>query len=355
MLRLMSARGLISSRLRGASQRRCIAPTQTAPPLLLTGDEHYICQDGKSHTVYMLEDCIREYGKSGSIHADVILKESYDIDKASKQISLMGPSNSNEEQSATDEKVDLFSFDLQEINDGYKNGAGTGSMTWESSIAMSLYFTKHPEELRGDVIELGSGVGMGAILTKVAKELSREDDSVSVTCTDANDDVLEMLEKNMDQAAKSPGPFETDNVHIKKLDWFDYVGKYEYRNEEPMQYDTIIASDCAYLQSQINPLSETITKLLGKESKLHMFAPANRSVVYDLTDELRETKQLNVHIEDIQLSKNRIKTEKVTSTCDESHQGCKTSRFIHITAWYANSFDQGIDCDRKKDSMHDLD
>ena len=350
----MSPRGLVSSRLRSASQR-CIAPTPTTPPLLLTGDEHYISQDGKSHTVYKLEGGIRECGKSGSSRGDVILKESYDIDKASKQISLIGPS-SNQEQTATDEKVDLFSFDLQEINNGYKNGAGTGSMTWESSIAMSLYFTKHPEELRGDVIELGSGVGMGGILSKVAKELSQEGDDVSVTCTDVNDDVLEMLEKNVDQAAKSPGPFKTDNVHIEKLDWFDYVGKYEFRKEEPKQFDTIIASDCAYLHSQINPLSETITKLLGKESKLHMFAPANRSVVYDLTDELRETKQMNVHVEDIEISKNRIKADKVTSFSDlESHEECRTSRFIHITAWYADSFDQGTNCDKKKDSMHDLD
>jgi predicted nicotinamide N-methyase len=151
-------------------------------------------------------------------------------------------------------------------------------MTWDSSVCMGLYFAHNPLELKGEIIELGSGVGLGGILSTVAKELSPDADDVSLTCTDVNDEVLGMLEHNMDKAAESPGYFDNDNVHVKKLDWFAFVNN-ETTTEESKQYDTIIASDCAYLKSQVNPLSETTDKLLGKESKLHTFAPINRTVV----------------------------------------------------------------------------
>jgi predicted nicotinamide N-methyase len=330
----MTTRGFVSRKLRGTTatnffgRSACVLSPPPSEPLLLTGDEHYISKDGRSRTVYKLK------GHSGNISdCSVLLEETYDIEKASKKISLISePAAVNDDLS--EDRIDLFSFDLQEINNGYKNGAGTGSMTWESSIAMSLYFNQHPNELKGDVIELGSGVGLGAILSKVATELSQEDD-ISVTCTDVNDDILKMLQHNMDKAAK--------NVHIKKLDWCDFVTKNDDTNERE-KYDTIIASDCAYLKSQVNPLSATISQLLGKESKLHMFAPANRSVVYDLADELRDTKHMNVQVEDMELSKKRIKTEKLSSTfANGSVDGLyDTSRFLHITAWHAKSADQAI-------------
>ena len=293
-------------------------------PLLLTGDEHFISKDGKSHTLYKL--------KSPSPFCDVALKESYDIENARKNLSLVStaPKDGGNKFSVASTDSNLFSFNLQEINNGYKNGAGTGSMTWESSVAMSLFFTENPHELKGDVIELGSGVGMGAILSKVAKELSQESDDVSVTCTDVNDAVLEMLEQNMEKAAKSHnGLFNNHNIKVKKLDWFDYA-ETDRSTIEPTHYDTIIASDCAYLKSQVNPLSETIASLLGIESKLHMFAPANRNVVYELIHELRVTKQLTVQIEDIELSKNRIRVDETISSTKHN-----TSRILHITAWRA--------------------
>lgn len=351
----MSARGIVSRKLRDAANSSRFSSSAVPPrTLLLTGDEHYISKDGKSRTVYKLEGRVTDCNLDLS-YSNVAIEETYDIEKAKKKISLVSPVPPKEGSSASDTQVDLFSFDLQEINNGYKTGAGTGSMTWESSVAMSLYFTQNPHELKGNVIELGSGVGMGAILSKVAKELSSYEDNMSVTCTDVNDDVLEMLQHNMDKAAKSPGLFENDNVQIKKLDWFDYGGDGRKPNDEKEQYDTIIASDCAYLPKQVNPLSETIAQLLGEKSKLHMFAPINRTVIYQLTETLKETKHMHVQVENIELSKKRIKEEEYT--CDKVQEDSRgTSRFVHITAWHSSCIDQdNMTGERQHKSMSDID
>ena len=323
----MGTRGIVS---RGfANSVNSMAPPRTGAPLLLTGDQHYISEDGKSHTVYKLKG-----------YAGLHLEEAYDIEKARKRIRLVNPIVAP--SCKEDARIDLFSFELQEISNGYKLGSGTGSMTWESSVAMSLYFTENPQELKGNLIELGSGVGLGAILSKVAKELSPDEDDLSVTCTDVNDDILEMLEQNMDKAAASNVLFENDNIHIEKLDWFDYVGKENITENGSKQYDTIIASDCAYLKSQVNPLSETISQLLGTEAKLHMFAPTNRTVVYELANELKESKQMKVEFEDIELFKNRVRAD-VSNTQKTEGTSCSISRFLHITAWHENkSFDRNI-------------
>ena len=329
----------------------------------------FISQDGQSHTIYRLEG--RPISTQGPFR-DIVLEESYDIEHAIKKMSLICPSivnganirPDNMDARTNTKDAAVFSFQLQEINNGVQRGTGTGSMTWESSIAMSLYFTENPHELKGNVIELGSGVGLGGILSKVAKELSSDTDGVSVTCTDANDEVLQMLGHNMEAAANSSarGLFENDSIHIQKLDWFDFVGNEDKVQERSQQYDTIIASDCAYLRSQVNPLSETISRLLGKEGehkqKLHMFAPVNRAVVYELTDELRDSKNMKVRVESIELSKHRIKkTEKTSTFSVESSEGSRgISRFLHITAWHAKIADQAHSCDsREKESMIDID
>ena len=382
----MAARALVSPRLRGAaktasSDRRLansgslpyrsdctnsglstlITPPPAAPALLLAGDEMFISQDGKSHTIYRLE------GIKSESFRNVVLEESYDIEKARKKMRLIGPveltgiNNTQDDKTPTaiNEQADLFSFHLQEINNGIQKGAGTGSMTWESSVAMSLYFTENPHELKGNVLELGSGVGLGAIM--VAKELSSNTDEVSVTCTDVNDEVLEMLEHNMEEAAKSStsGLFENSKVQIQKLDWFDFVGNDDKTKYSSKRYDTIIASDCAYLPSQINPLSETISKLLGTDvgQKVHMFAPANRSVIYELTDELRGKKNMNVQVESIELSKKRVKSEARASnyTQEPKERPGGISRILHITAWHTNSADRTNNTYDEEKSMFDID
>lgn len=215
---------------------------------------------------------------------------------------------------------------------------------------MGLYFALHPNELRGNVLELGSGVGLGGILCNAATNINNANDTVtsakrSVTLTDVNDDVLDMLQKNMDSAAKSSCNRVRGDISIQKLDWFDFLGDNTQPNSSD-QYNTIIASDCAYLHSQIAPLSETILKLLGNEhmAKLHMFAPYNRGALYELIEELH-LKDMHVVVEEIELSKYRIKQGRCTDIVRElcgwnvdteqvQDMTCSESKFLHITAWH---------------------
>ena len=344
------------------SSSAIFTPPASPPRLLLEGDELYVSRDGKSHTVYSLKKLSHTLNDS---YSDLLLEESYDIERARKKMSLIGPSSllnkdfDINKEYKTDQLTDIFSFDLQEINNGVER-AGTGSMTWESSVVMGLYFALNPEELRGNVIELGSGLGLGGILSKLAKSMSYDPrspsiaDDVTVTLTDFNDEVLNMLEKNMNAAAKSSTRVFGDNIHIQKLDWFDFLGN--GGESYAHQYDTVIASDCAYLHSHIDPLSETISKLLGygNGQKLHMFAPYNRGVLCELIKELRDAKNMHVHIEDIEMSKFRVKQgehcvsrlkskywlDKLKSSQDMTRV---VSTFLHVTAWHkkrANEFDE---------------
>jgi len=332
-----------------------ITPPPT-PPLLLEGDEMFISRAGKSHTVYHLE---RTSNNSYSSR-EIFLEEKYDIEGAWKRMSLVGPATllsddcnafaySNKKGQKQQLQLDeIFSFDLQEINHGVQNGSGTGSMSWDSSVVMGLYFAANPDELRGNILELGSGVGLGGILSNaVTKNSTHTSARVqnSVTLTDVNDDVLDMLRKNTHAAA-----FNDDMVFIKKLDWFDFLGdsketKPNSQLKEYERYDTIIASDCAYLHSQIDPLSETMLKLLDRDdggSKLHMFAPYNRGVVHDLVEQLHG-KNMHVQLEELEMSKYRIKREvqfeKLHWNADmavsnDDDMTCSISKFLHITAWH---------------------
>ena len=106
-------------------------------PLLLEGDEMFISQNGKSHTVYQLKD----RSKGITTDTDIILQEIYDIEHARKTISLLRHEAGEYLSSSIStwrESSEIFSFDLQEINHGVLTGCGTGSMSWDSSIGKMI-------------------------------------------------------------------------------------------------------------------------------------------------------------------------------------------------------------------------
>lgn len=257
---------------------------------------------------------------------------------------------------------------------------------------MGLYFSINPGELRGNVLELGSGVGLGGILSNVATNVIYDDSSVgarrNITLTDVNEDVLDMLQQNVMGAASrsSPGFFKNE-ICIRKLDWYDFLGDLQTsscpeptsNNDDDRCYDTIIASDCAYLHSQIVPLSETISKLLGNskdgKKRLHMFTPYNRGVVHELIRELRR-KGMHVDVEDIEMSKYRIKPEGGRGAfCRNSGRAfegrfwndeaareplrdamtCGVSKFLHITAWHKTGLEIFKAVDVAKVRITDID
>lgn len=399
-----------------------------SPQLLLEGDEMYISSDGKSHTYYRLHP---PHPPASSNHhynnAEYVLEEAYDIEHARKEITVLlqqhsSADNHNDDRSTSSTQQQqeankvIITFPLQEITNGIQSGAGTGSTTWDSSIVMGLYFgNMHPEELVGDVLELGSGVGLGGILTGVlskngggdCEEKERSCSVNSLTLSEVNRDVLHMLRYNTAVAAEAAASSnnassvgrlleEGDKLHIDTLDWFDFVtsapndqSTTNTNNERRRKkYDTIIASDCIYRPSQVQPLSNTIATLLkrggGGQSHnptAHIFSPYNRGFIPDLIKELRDGKDLIVDVETIEMDIVRVKLFNDDGGCennvddnvsslsrlnwllgddikkskrhDNDVVSSRTSKFLHITA----SFKRDAGCDHllSDESMTSID
>ena len=340
-----------------------ITPPPT-PQLLLEGDELHISSDGKSHTYYRL---LSSSNKEDSL----LLEEVYDIENARKDITLLQQTTTDDDEAKCQEVI--VSFPLQEINHGIQNGAGTGSITWDSSIVMGLYFGLQPEMLYGnDVVELGSGVGLGGILTYYASSTTNNntnnkgnggvvDSMSSLTLTEINQDVIGMLRYNTAAAASEATTVAArhhprhQQLHIEEMDWFDFLGNNGQKNghDKEKKYDTIICSDCIYLPSQVGPLSETIVKLLRTEkgqddhhhaqleqekeeerqqAMAHIFSPYNRGCIQDLIHELQEEKKMVVDVETLELSKFRVKS----SSCSSDDGDLAMSR---LNGWLAGNDD----------------
>ena len=322
-----------------SKMKRAIITPPPTPQLLLEGDVHHISSDGKSHTYYRL------LSSNSNKEDSLLLEEVYDIENARKDITLLQTTTDNDDAKCQQEVI--VSFPLQEINHGIQNGAGTGSITWDSSIVMGLYFGLQPEMLCGnDVVELGSGVGLGGLLTYYASITTNNknkgnngggvDRMSSLTLTEINQDVIDMLRYNTAAASESTTIAARHHprhqqLHIEEMDWFFLLGNNNGQkngHDKEKKYDTIIASDCIYLPSQVRPLSETIVKLLRTETKghhhaqlkqkqeqamAHIFSPYNRGCIQDLIHELQEEKKMDVDIETLELSKFRVKSSSCSS------------------------------------------
>mmetsp|Transcript_4735 Transcript_4735/g.7314 ORF Transcript_4735/g.7314 Transcript_4735/m.7314 type:complete len:525 (+) Transcript_4735:105-1679(+) len=354
-----------------------------SPQLLLEGDEMYISSDGKSHTYYRLHHPAASAGSNQNSMNEYVLEEAYDIEHARKEITLLlqhsgdydGMSTSSTPPTPTPKRqlqqqqpIKQITFPLQEITNGIQRGAGTGSTTWDSSIVMGLYFGMHPDQLVGDVLELGSGVGLGGILTGVVLSNNADSGAVgggtvgggggtvtSLTLSEINKDVIHMLRYNTAVAADAIVAANTSNndttsvgllgcdtkLHIDTLDWFDFVSggmgvPYDDQSTATTataatndtttarrkKYDTIIASDCIYRPSQVQPLSNTIATLLKRQrpgdspptnddpqqaAVAHIFSPYNRGFIPDLIQELRDGKGLIVTADTIEMDIVRVK------------------------------------------------
>jgi len=418
-----------------------------SPQLLLEGDEMYISSDGKSHTYYRLKNTLLSSPSSSStitaaINSEYVLEEAYDIENARKEITLLQRSfiadDNNNSSSSTPPPLQLsniLSFPLQEINHGIQTGAGTGSITWESSIVMGLYFGLHPEQLVNNKTVVGSNSSNNNNNNNSESREEEDTSMTSLTLTEINRDIIDMLRYNTASAASaaaatanpsnSSGLSRLDELHIEQMDWFDFLvrrtknGKENHHSTTAAtttrkKYDTIIASDCIYLPSQIQPLSETIVQLLERQqeqddttttttttghsspqtkkkknkAKAHIFSPYNRVYIPNLIQELRsEGKNMNVHVETIELSKFRCIKSNVddtnvvmptlsnwlTGNDDDGTRKSKniqeeedvvassrssetTSRFLHITASFIEKEDGVMESENSDESiMTDID
>ncbi|CAA6669165.1 unnamed protein product [Spirodela intermedia] len=142
----------------------------------------------------------------------------------------------------------------------------TGQLVWPGAVLLNNHLCKNEDMLNGcSVIELGSGVGITGIL---CSKFCRE-----VVLTDHNDEVLEILKKNIELQASSGSP-STAALKAKKLEWGDAEHMTRILEEFPAGFDIVLGADIYILlfslslhwvfqQSNIPPLFSTVKKLLG--------------------------------------------------------------------------------------------
>jgi predicted nicotinamide N-methyase len=313
-------------------------------PLLLEGDSYHVSNDGIARTLYRFR---------GSVNVPFAVEECYALSEAKKSFLLRRDPYSWDAGSYGPCHRDggivslgacFQQVSLQEIDYGaHGSAAGTGATTWESSILMAMYFGAYPTFLVGDVIELGSGVGLGGMLCAMKTSrwaLSGGDNTQagaspiqSLTVTDVNPMVLEQCRENfkaLDQSALA------SSVQIAKLDWYDFLSQQSERSMLVCQkYDTVIACDCAYRHRDIEALACTIASLLrNQHSQAHIFAPSNRIGLEQLLGLLRVEHEMRVTVESLEMERFRLAPIEETTTNDTILQcpyaTSHASSFLHI-------------------------
>ena len=312
-----------------------ISPTEPSVPLL-TGDEFYVSRDGIARTLYQLDGEAVATATSSHLLA---IEELYDLGDATKKFvvrqdgrwhplsngsaSIQQPYQEKKEpdvilgpqaQGLVHMGSLLKTFQLQEIDsENLFGAAGTGATTWEASIAMSLYFASHPEQLQGHVIEIGCGIGLGGMLNAF---LCRQGALASMVLTDGNDQVLRQCRENMRNSGNKGLPWKGNvtPIQVTKLDWNDFV---EAGATSPhyRQYDTVIACDCAYLHTDIEVLCKTVLGLLREDNArtsppatIQLFGPCNRSALHEVIRWLNnDNLGMDVVLETIDMSRFRLK------------------------------------------------
>lgn len=327
--------------------------------LLLEGDSYQISRDGIARTLYRM--------RSANCNG-LSIEERYDLHNARKQFLTRQNNDGNDNDNTAQDlrskshparcvegMVNLGhtiqQITIQEIGDGIANGIGTGSTTWESSIAMSMYFASHPEEARGDVVELGSGVGLGGILcatmapklwhdgpkASTTKKSPTTTHQSSITLTDYSPEVLQQCQKNVDAIEQQSLAM---SMHVAKLDWYDSqlheTTSLDMKLQQQSAYDTIIACDCAYRRRDIAPLASTMKSLLkNDDSRIHIFAPTNRSGIDELLRLLRDDHQLSVTVKSLEMDRYRL--VNVPDGTDSSIKDTKQQQQQHSQP-YATSY-----------------
>lgn len=273
------------------------------PLLLLKGDELHVSPQGVARSCYQL--C----GPSCATTAKTSIEERYNLCDSTKSFVVRTP---------VDNAISTAIIDIQEID---TRRAGTGGTTWEASIAMALFFASQPHQLRGKVVELGSGVGLGGILLH---HLVSSSSSVhtSITLTDGNDQVLEQCRANVSRQGPS-------TLKTTKLDWNDIVQANSNLNDlddapSTNCYQTVLACDCAYRTQDVSGLAQTLKALLSKQDNnngnsscnknlIHLFGPYNRAAYHEVIQWMENDPELDVQVDWIELQRFRLQASATTT------------------------------------------
>jgi hypothetical protein len=365
---------------------------QEEPQLLLEGDTFHVSHDGIARSFYCLD--AGSASSTGALAPPLALEEFYDLQGANKTFVVRvqepfdtpicggdGAGDSDSDKSSRDIGVlskqaeglaplgrPIASIGIQEIDQGVFGSAGTGSTTWEASIAMALYFSSHPNQLFGDAVEVGCGIGLGSILNTVAWSLNERADSSSefksVTLTDGNPEVLQQCKQNL-QSVLSSLPTAANSlppIQVSELDWNDFVNPKADGKSKHKTYHTVIACDCAYLHTETEALSKTVKGLMRKEAsaKIHLFGPYNRSAFHEVIKYLQEQLDLDVCLEWIEMNRYRLKPgsreknhdwgQSSTSMDECAYASKSIVKFLHVIATHKTN-----DSHKHNESLADID
>lgn len=217
-----------------------------------------------------------------------------------------------------------------------------GSSVWDSSHAMILYCMANPEFIKGRGLEVGSGIGLGGILSTIAAGLASGETESSASSgyqsiedianspaaqdnyeeeenkyapvpgslaklvlTDSHESLLNKCVSNVNTAS-----FPSTKVEIRQLDWNQRVP-----NDMKGQYDFIIGCDCAYYFPLVNPLARTVAYALqtspydrvDNEQRVggtfvHI-GPQHRESIQDLRRKLSRGYRMNIRTKDLVLER----------------------------------------------------
>ncbi|XBI89843.1 hypothetical protein VPH35_027593 [Triticum aestivum] len=161
----------------------------------------------------------------------------------------------------------------------------TGQLVWPGAVLMNTYLSEHPETVKGcSLIELGSGIGITGILcSRFCKE---------VVLTDHNDEVLEIIKKNIEMQSCSGNADAV--LTAEKLEWGNHDHLSNIIEKHPVGFDLILGADIyilltflcpceSFQQASIPCLFDTVVKLLRMQANKCRFilAYVSRTKVMD--------------------------------------------------------------------------
>jgi Lysine methyltransferase len=286
-------RGSPSVACRLSSAATTSTTTSSAPNSLLqleyTG--FYVSSEGVSRTLYRLSN------------SPFAVEEISDLSAATKTYVLRHTASDLAEMAS---RPCLATIHAQEIDHGISS-FGTGAVTWEASIAATLYFAGNPV-LRGDVLELGCGVGVAGTLNALVPFLLASSPNGcasdhypnrrirSMTLTDGEDEVIRHCRLNVARAlAELPQQQAVPPVSVSRLDWNDWAASAD-KPDIHDKYHSVLACDCTYRFCDVPIICEAAVNLLHDDvsSQIHFFSPHNRGAAREVIRYLRE--QMNMHV-----------------------------------------------------------
>ena len=352
-----------------------VEQSSPAPPplLMLEGDRFELSVDGISRTAYRLKNPDAN---------GLLVEELYNINKATKKF-ILRRSDANHQYAhdtytsrstpnAPSPSIDLGlayqTIELQELEATKVDAVGTGAMSWESSVAMSLFFSYNPHLLSGHILELGSGCGHGGILV-LSQLLSNESGRGAYwplvdehsrsynpsiegfVFTDYQNEILDQCARNVHSVFSQNNIPSQVHFQTKILNWNFFSVEDETSPSDLPQYKTILASDCAFRCCDIEPLSETIVRLLSIRpgSCFHTFGPINRAALHSLIDSLR-AKGMCVGVETLEMERLRLMPSRSGNVCLEKRArqaSAGMAKILHVTARERDTEDNNSDdiCD----------